>query len=115
MKKGISVDQLRRYGFKTGKEWADKGERCLEGSGYEYQHNWYHKFLMDEENPDKILYANEEYDQPVVQISIRIGDSFPNDMYIECTPSGTYHIGGRDLDIIEETVFDLTNDGFLEK
>ena len=115
LKKGINPQKLMNYGFKTGKEWAKQGERCLEGEGYSYQHEWYHKFLMDEENPNKILYADEEYDQPLVHISMRTGGNFPNDLYIDCTPSGTDHIGGSELDVITETIFDLVNDGLLEK
>lgn len=114
LKKGIDPEILKKYGFKTGKEWAKK-ERCLQGSGYEYQHNWYHKFLMDEEEPDKILYADEQYDQPLVEITIRIGEEYNNDLYIDCTPSGTYHIGGYELDIVAETIYDLVKDGILEK
>lgn len=120
LKKDIDIEQLRKYGFKTGKEWADQGERCLIGEGYKYQHGWYHKFLMDEEDPNKILYANEEYDQPVVKISVRtekdvLGNEFLNNLYIDCTPWCTYHIGGSDLDIVTETIFDLAKDGLLEK
>lgn len=115
LKKGINPQKLMNYGFKTGKEWAEQGEKCLEGQGYKYQYEWYHKFSMDEENPDRIMYADEEYDQPIVHIAIRIGENFNNDLYIDCTPSGTYHIGGSELDIIAETIFDLVNDGLLEK
>ncbi|MBS4958166.1 MAG: hypothetical protein KHZ99_14110 [Clostridium sp.] len=115
LKEGIDKEKLKKYGFKTGKEWAEQGERCLKGEGYKYQHDWYHKFLMDEEDSNKIMYADEEYDQPIVHISIRIGENFNNDLYIDCTPSGTYHIGGSELDIVTETVFDLVNDGLLER
>lgn len=115
LKKGVNPQELRKYGFKTGKEWADQGERCLEGTGYEYQHDWYHKFLMDEDNPGKILYADEEYDQPVVHIAIRIGENFDSDLYIDCTPSGSHHIGGSELDIVVEIIYDLVNDGLMEK
>ena len=115
LKKGINLLELRNYGFKTGKEWADQGEMFLEGREYKYQHNWYHKFLMDEKNPNEILYADEESEQPVVQISIRVGENFNNDLYIDCTPPGDNHICGSDLDIVTETIFDLVKDGLLEK
>lgn len=117
IKDGVNLEELRKYGFKTGKEWADEGERCLAGKGYEYQHEWYHKFLMtidedlDPDSKEHILYADDEYDQPMVQITVRTEH---RDLYIECTPSGTYHIGGSDLDIISKTIFDLTSDGLLE-
>ena len=40
VKAGIDLEELKKYGFKTGKEWADAGERCLEGIGYKYQHEY---------------------------------------------------------------------------
>lgn len=113
LKSGVDPEVLRQFGFKTGKEWADRGERCLEGIGYEYQHNWYHKFAMNPDDPEKIYYADEDYDQPLVEITFRTGDF--NDLYIECVPSGTYHIGGSDLDIIGDTLYDLFNAGIIEK
>lgn len=115
LRTGVDPEELRKYGFKTGKEWADAGERCLEGIGYEYQHEWYHKFLMDPDSDEKkILYADEEYDQPLVQITVRTGERCHNDIYVECTPSGTYHIGGSDLDIVLETIIELTMAGLVE-
>lgn len=111
IKDGVDLEELKKHGFKTGKEWADAGERCLEGIGYEYQHDWYHKFSMDPDEEGNILYADDDYDQPVVQITVRTEH---RDIYIECTPSGSYHIGGSDLDIITETIFDLTQAGLLE-
>ena len=111
VKAGVDLEELRKFGFKTGKEWADAGERCLRGIGYEYQHGWYHKFLMDPDEEEKIYYADEEYDQPMVQITVRTEH---RDLYVECVPSGTYHIGGGDLDIVLETVLELTQAGLLE-
>lgn len=70
VKAGIDLEELKKYGFKTGKEWADAGERCLEGIGYKYQYEWYHKFLMDADEPSKIAYIAEDYDIPCVQISV---------------------------------------------
>lgn len=115
LKTGVNPEELRKYGFKLGREWAEQGERCLEGIGYEYQHEWYHKFLMDEEDPDNILYADEDYDQPVASIAVRIGNNYKNDLYIECIPSGTYHVSGSELDVVTDTLFDLAQAGLLEK
>ena len=36
IKDDIDLNELRKFGFKTGKEWADSGERCLKGAGFEY-------------------------------------------------------------------------------
>lgn len=33
IKDGIDLEELRKYGFRTGKEWADDGERCLDNAG----------------------------------------------------------------------------------
>lgn len=115
LKEGVDPEILRNYGFKTGKEWADAGERCLEGPGYETFHPWYLKFLMDEEHPEKIAYTDEEYNLPMVQIFIRTGAHFKNDMYVDCSPCDTYHIGGYELDILLETIFDMVNDGIIVK
>jgi len=37
------------------------------------------------------------------------------DVYIDVAVEGTYHIGGSDLDIISETIMDLTEAGLIEK
>ena len=111
IKDNVDLEELRKYGFKLGKEYADAGERCLVGSGYGYQHNWWHKFFMDPDVPERIYYADDNYDQPLVQIMVRDNRS----IYVDCTPSGTYHIGGEELDIVLETIMELTEAGLLEK
>lgn len=111
VKAGIDLEELKKYGFKTGKEWADAGERCLESIGYEYQHEWYHKFLMDADEPSKIAYIAEDYDIPCVQISVRTEH---RDLYVEVAVEGTYHVGGSELDIVTDTIYELTQAGILE-
>lgn len=115
LKEGVPPEILKEYGFRTGKEWADSGERCLVGPGYEYQHGWWHKFSMDEEEPEKVAYTDDEYDIPMVKISFRTKEKFGNDLYIDCAPSSTYHIGGHDLTVLTDTLFDMISDGVLEK
>lgn len=115
LKDGICPEVLRKYGFKTGKEWADAGERCLKGAGYEYQHGWWHKFLMDEEEPEKIAYTEEEYNIPMVHMAFRTQEKFEMDLYIDCSPSCTYHIGGYELNTVTDTLYDMIQDGILEK
>lgn len=47
LKDGVDVESLRKYGFKTGKEWADQGERCfLPEVGMSYQYEWFHVFAI---------------------------------------------------------------------
>lgn len=113
LKENVNPEELRKFGFKPGKEWADKGERCLEGVGYAYQHEWWHKFKMEEANPNNIEYADDDYDQPSVSMCFRVGNG--NDLYIDCVPRGTYHIGGSDLDIVSKTIYELTLEGIIEK
>lgn len=120
LKESVNPEILRDYGFHLGKEDFGKERWCGDGLGFQYQAEWYHKFLrLDEETGEynsvtgKIIYTDDELDIPMVQISFRIGKG--NDLYIDCAPSGTYHIEGRDLDIITETIYDLTQAGFLEK
>lgn len=61
LKDGVDVESLRKYGFKTGKEWAAQGERCfLPEVGMSYQYEWFHVFAMDEEEPEKIAYTIKE-------------------------------------------------------
>ena len=112
LKDNIDFEELRKFGFKTGKEWADAGERCLKGSGYKYQHEWWHKFLMDKDEPDKIAYISDEYDIPCIQISVRTEH---RDIYIEASVEGTYHIGGSDFDVVTDTLLDLIEAGIVEK
>ena len=88
LKKDINPEILKKYGFKTGKEWKEEGERCFLG---------------------------DDFDQPIILISFRIGEPYGNDLYIECTsPSDTYSISGSDFDLVSKTIFKLTSDGLLE-
>ena len=103
VKAGIDLEELKKYGFKTGKEWADAGERCLEGIGY--------KYLMDADEPSKIAYIAEDYDIPCVQISVRTEH---RDLYVDVAVEGTYHVGGSELDIVTDTIYELTQAGILE-
>ena len=112
VKEGVDLEVLREYGFKTGKEWSDAGERCLAGIGYAYQHEWYHKFLMDaDEDNTKIAYISDEYDIPCVQISVRTEH---RDLYVDVAVEGSYHVGGSELDIVTDTIYELTQAGILE-
>ena len=110
IKDDVDLNELRKFGFKTGKEWADSEERCLQGGGFEYMHGWWHKFLMDEEDENKIAYMSEAYDIPSVQISVRT--DFHRDIYVDVAIEGSYH--SSDLDVVTETIYELTKAGLLE-
>lgn len=111
LRDGLSPEILRKYGFKTGKEWFEAGERCF--SENDYQSGWYHKFLLDEDT-GRILYTDEEYDIPVVQISCRAEEKYGFDFYVDAAPSCTYHVGGEELDVVLDTIYQLAVDKVTE-
>ena len=115
LKEGIGIDELRNYGFELGSVLGkrDSFNRCLGDIGHAYMDEWAHKFLMDADEPEKVAFTDEEFDIPMVHIMFRLGDG--NDLYIDCAPSCTYHIGGDELDIVAETIFSMTQAGLLEE
>lgn len=68
-------------------------------------------FLMDADEPSKIAYIAEDYDIPCVQISVRTEH---RDLYVDVAVEGTYHVGGSELDIVTDTIYELTQAGILE-
>lgn len=108
LKENVDFEELRKYGFKPGKEWA-KTERCT--GEYHATYDWWLKYLMDEEEPEKVAYTSDEYDIPCVGIGI-----MPSRVvYIDYSVESTYHIGGSDVDIVNDTLFDLITAGLLVK
>lgn len=113
LKDGINPEVLRKYGFKPGEAFFFK-ERRFDYSTKEAE-DWF-KFEMDPEEPDKILYADSDYDFAMVEMCFcKRYDNNSYILYIDCAPSCTYHIGGSELAIIENTLFDLITDGIVEK
>lgn len=120
LKSNVFPDALRDYGFVKVSELANK-ERAYESVGYGYKADWWVKHLLEdtetgeyviEPNENTVIaYADEDFDQPMVTISYR-----PewNDFYISCVPSGSYEIGGWDLEIIPNTFYRLAVDGLIE-
>lgn len=107
LKDGVDPEILRNYGFLTGKEWADKGERCLDGCDYMY--GWWHKFAVDTEDPERVAYTSEDYDIPVGHIFIR--DDVVNTSF---SVEGTYHVDGDELTPLLETLVTMAADGIIE-
>lgn len=103
IKDNVNMEVLRNYGFLKGKEWADRGEKCLDGILYKYKHDWYHKFVMDEEYPDKIQYG--DYDNPVATIYVK------DNRYICFNVEDSYY----NEDLVLDSLFDMINDGIVEK
>lgn len=120
LKQGVNPEVLRDFGFMLGREFFGKERWCEDGIGYEYQADWYHKFLRIDEDTGlygetgDIAYTDDEFDIPMVHMSFRIGGGL-NDLYIDCAPSCTYHIGGDDLDVVTDTIYDLIQAGIVER
>ena len=116
LKEGVGIEELSKYGFELGKVLGkrDSFNRCLGDIGHTYMDEWAHKFLMDADEPEKVMFTTEEFDIPMVHICFRLGDQYDRDLYIDAAPSCTYHIGGSELDIVAETIFAMTRDGLLE-
>lgn len=119
LKNEVHPERLREYGFRLGREYFGKEKWCGDGGGYEYQANWYHKFLTIDwdtgemgDGFNDIAYV-DDYKIPMVHMTFRIGDG--NDLYIDCAPSCTYHIGGDELDIVADTLYELINAGLIDK
>lgn len=116
LKDGIGIEELRKYGFELGRVLGKKDSfnRCLGDIGHAYMDEWAHKFLMDADEPEKVMFTDEGFDIPMVHICFRLGGQYDRDLYIDAAPSCTYHIGGSELDIVAETIFAMTQDGLLE-
>lgn len=69
------------------------------------------EYCKDYLEDSKIAYIAEDYDIPCVQISVRTEH---RDLYVEVAVEGTYHVGGSELDIVTDTIYELTQAGILE-
>lgn len=108
LREDVDFEELRKYGFKPGQEWA-KTERCT--GKYHATYDWWLKYAMDEEEPDKVAYTSDEYDIPCVELGIK-----PNGVvYIDYSVESTYHIGGSDVEVVNDTLFDMITAGILIK
>lgn len=121
LKDGVNPERLRDFGFHLGKEDFGKERWCGDGSGYTYMAEEYHKFLMYDEETGfngkgigTIAYTDKEFDIPMVHMSFQIGKNGDNSLYIDVAPSCTYHIGGDELDVVTDTIFQLIEAGLIE-
>lgn len=119
LKNDVNPEILREYGFVIGREHFGKEKWCGNGIGYEYQANWYHKFLTVDYDTGEVgdefgdIAYSDDSEIPMVHMSFRVGSG--DDLYIDCAPSCTYHIGGDELDIITDTIYELIEAGLIEK
>jgi hypothetical protein len=113
LKSGVKPEDLRKYGFKTAKEWAD----CKRWCANDY---WFDDMFLIPTNPDFPYdphYADEDFDQLLWEIHI-----MPMDMatlhsnytvFIDMTPASTYHIGNMDCEKMFAVLYDMIKDGVI--
>lgn len=106
IKEDINLEVLRKYGFKLGKEYPES-ERCI-CNDYERDDYWFISMSLDE--PDKVNYASDEFDQPTWSVHIQSNRR----LWIECVPSCTYHIDNLDMEQMFFTLMNMILDGIIE-
>ena len=98
----LPFEELRKYGFKPWKEWGEIDMNISPDKGS------YLIFAMDPEE-DGVIYVDEEL--PMCYIEI---DPVSRYLWCEAIPCCTYHVSGRELDTITDTIYKMTQDGILE-
>lgn len=83
--------------------WAESGKSALPICNYS---QILYQFLTFTQNLKR-----SHYDIPCVQISVRTEH---RDLYVDVAVEGTYHVGGSELDIVTDTIYELTQAGILE-
>lgn len=106
IKESVDLKSLSKYGFKIGREYPDN-ERCI-CNDYQRDDYWLIPFNPDE--PEKIHYADDEYDQPIWSIHIQSSRR----LWIECVPSCTYHIDNSDMEHMFYALKLMIEDGIIE-
>ena len=104
--KDVDLKRLERYGFKIGRDIPDN-ERCIDN---DYDRDDYWLIPTDPDNPDKIYYADEEFDQPIWSIHVRSSDRI---VFIDCVPASTYHIGNMDMEEMFYWLKCMIEDGII--
>ena len=106
---GVYLDDLRRYGFKPGREWP-KYEEWIDND------YWYDDMFlipMDPDEPDKPNYADE--DDAILQWElhcIRRGlDGY--EIWIDMVPSGTFHITCIECNEMFKALYNMIRDGVI--
>ena len=106
IKENVDLETLGQFGFKRGYEYPDN-ERCICN---DFQRDDFWLIPFDPDEPDKIYYADEDFDQPIWCIyvnSIRT-------VWIDCVPSGTYHIDNMDMEPMFHTIMQMILAGVIE-
>lgn len=106
IKENVDLKSLEKYGFKIGRNIPDN-ERCICN---DYERDDYWLISMHPDYPNKVFYANDEFDQPIWSIHIQK----TRRLYIDCVPSCTYHIDNMDMDEMFYVLKCMIEDGIVE-
>lgn len=105
IKDNIDLRSLEKYGFKIGREIPDN-ERCIDN---DYERDDYWLISMNPDEPDEIHYADDDYDQPIWCVHIQSNRR----VWIDCTPSCTYHIDNMDMEQMFYVLKRMIEDGII--
>ena len=106
LKENVPLEDLRKYGFKVGREYPDN-ERCICN---DFERDDYWLIPMDPDEPEEIYYADYDYDQPIWSIHVQSHRR----LWIECIPSCTYHISNSDMEQMFFALKQMIEDGIIE-
>lgn len=104
--KDVDLRRLERYGFKIGRDITDN-ERCICN---DYERDDYWLIPTDPDDPDKIYYADEKFNQPIWSIHVHSSDRI---VYIDCVPASTYHIDNMDMEEMFYWLKCMIEDGII--
>lgn len=108
LKSGVSLEQLRKFGFAPGDELAQYPAFRGQFEGAEYMLPWWHIFLCEDGH---ICLSEDEV--PLIHAWVDTRDG-KNLLWFDVTPCCTYHAGMGELDLVTDRVFELTKAGLLE-
>ncbi len=106
IKKDINLKSLEKYGFKIGREIHDN-ERCICNN---FERDDYWLISMNPDEPEKILYSYDAFNQPVWSVHVQSNRS----IWIDCTPSCTYHIDNDEMEKMFYVLKCMIEDGIIE-
>lgn len=106
IKENVELETLRQFGFKLGYEYPDY-ERCI-CNDFEINDYWLIPFDPDE--PDKIYYADEDFDQPIWCIHV----NGIRKVWIDCVPLGTYHTDNCEMEEMFYILREMILAGIIE-
>lgn len=110
LKDGIDPSVLKSFGFQTREEVNSECE--ANNTCFNVSEDGYYKFLRyDEDDPNagQIIYDSYNY---IANVCMH----FMTDrrLWIEVAPIATYHLEGKELDVVTDTIFNLVTAGIVE-